>query len=97
MAFDWFKKKSIDRVEGGELDIQPENTAPSQAIEHQDRALSALHNEDRREHERKEKLRRFVAKVSTLMERVELLERKVDRLEGRLGIKNETEKRSENN
>jgi len=92
MAFDWFKKKSVDRVDGGELDIQPEGTSPSQAVEQQDRAPSALHHEDKREQERKEKLRRFIARVSAVMERVELLERKVDRLEGRLGIRNESEK-----
>ena len=89
MAFDWFKKKSIDRVEGGELDIQPESTGVAErAIEQSD--------EVKKEQERKEKLRRFVAKMSAVMERVELLERKVDRLEGRLGINNnETEKRSD--
>jgi len=84
MAFDWFKKKPIDRVEGGELDIQPENTRAEKAIEQSE--------EDKKESERKEKMRRFITRISAVMERVELLERKVDRLEGRLGIKDETEK-----
>jgi hypothetical protein len=82
MAFDWLKKKPIDRVEGGEINIQPENTSVAEkAIEQSE--------EDRKEQEKKERKRRFIARISALMERVELLERKVDRLEGRLGIKNE--------
>jgi len=85
--FDSFKKKPIDRVDGGELDIPSEEGPAEKAIEQSDDA--------KKEQEKKEKLRRFVAKVSTLMERVELLERKVDRLEGRLGIRDESEKRSE--
>ena len=87
MAFDWFKKKSVDRVDGGELDIQPDTGVAEKAIEQSD--------EEKKEQDRKERIRRLIAKISTVMERVELLERKVDRLEGRLGIKDEIQKRSE--
>ena len=80
--FSWFlKKRPVERVEGGELEI------PAEAIS----AESAIKEEKSREqeNERKEKMRRFIAKVSALMERIELLERKMDRVESRLGIKDE--------
>jgi len=87
MAFDWFKKKPIDRVEGGEIDISQEQEKKeiAEKIEQSENEL--------REKERRDKVGRFIARISSLYERIELLERKMDRVESRLGIRDETEKR----
>ena len=81
--FDSFKKRPIDRVDGGEVDVSPEKTEISENAAEQSR-------EEIEEKERKEKMKRFIVRISALMERVELLERKMDRVEGRLGIRDET-------
>jgi len=81
--FDSFKKRPIDRVDGGEVDVSSEKTEISENAAEQSR-------EEIEEKERKEKMKRFIVRISALMERVELLERKMDRVEGRLGIRDET-------
>jgi hypothetical protein len=88
MAFDWFKKKPIDRVEGGEIDIPQEEQEKKEIAEKIEQSENAL-----REKERRDKVGRFIARISSLYERIELLERKMDRVESRLGIKDESEKR----
>jgi hypothetical protein len=90
MAFDWFKKKPIDRVEGGEVDIGSlsERDPGEKVAEKIEQSENEL-----REKERRDKVGRFIARISSLYERIELLERKMNRVESRLGIKDESEKR----
>jgi len=85
--FNWLfgKKRPIDMVDGGEVELPAENmiSAEDPGPEKEEKSKEEL------EHERKEKMRRFIARMSALMERVELLERKMDRVESRMGIRDE--------
>ena len=85
--FDWFKRKRpVDRIEGGEIDIPAEITNSAEtAIKEK----SKQEIEQEQENVKKEKMKRFIARISALMERVELLESKMNRVESRLGIKDE--------
>ena len=83
---DWFRKKPVDRVDGGEIDIAEETEKDSA-----EKAVESS-REELKEREKKERMRRFIARISAVMERVELLERKIDRIESRLGIKDEASK-----
>jgi hypothetical protein len=80
--FDFLKKKPIDRIEGGEISNPEEKNEIAETAIQQNA-------EDLEEKERKERMAKLMARINTLIERVELLERKVDRLENRTGIKNE--------
>jgi len=85
--FDWFKRKRpVDRIEGGEIDINAEITNSAEPAV---KGKSEQEIEQEQENARKEKMKRFIARVSALMERVELLESKMNRVESRLGIKDE--------
>ena len=85
--FNWLfgKKMPVDRVDGGEIELPEENiiSAENPNPEKGEKSKEEL------EHEKKERMKRFIARMSALMERVELLERKMDRVESRLGIRDE--------
>ncbi|MEM2956458.1 MAG: hypothetical protein QW041_02720 [Candidatus Pacearchaeota archaeon] len=89
MVFEWLKKKPIERVEGREIEIKTdtkEEDITKKAIEKSEEQI--------KDQEKREKINRFISRISAIMERIELLERKMDRVESRLGIKDEA-KRSE--
>jgi len=90
--FDWFKRKRpVDRIEGGEIDINAEITNSAETAIKEEKSRQEIEQEQ--ENAKKEKMKRFIARISALMERVELLESKMNRVESRLGIKDETEER----
>ena len=86
--FNWLfgKQRPIDRVDGGEIEIPAENIISAENAVHENEK-----SKEELEQEKKEKMKRFIARMSALMERVELLERKMGRVESRLGIRDETE------
>jgi len=85
--FDWFRKKPVDRVDGGEVDVPAESAGDSEAAAHENSKNElAEEQESHKISEQKEKMKRFIVRISALMERIELLERKMDRVESRLGM-----------
>ena len=46
---------------------------------------------DGKKKEIKDKINKIIAKLSSFLERIELLERKMDRIENKLGMKNEAQ------
>jgi uncharacterized protein Yka (UPF0111/DUF47 family) len=75
--FNLFRKKPIDRVDGGKIELKEEGEIAEKAVEQNAEELK----------EKRERFARFMAKMNTLIERIELIERKIDRIETRLGIK----------
>lgn len=93
--FNWLlgKKRSVDMVDGGEVEIPAENMILAEDSSPEIKPEIKEKSKEELERERKEKMKRFIARMSALMERVELLERKMDRVESRLKLRDETENR----
>ena len=83
-VFDFLKKRPIDKVEGGELDLNEESGEKEIA-----EAAIIEGEKERKEKEMNERINKVLIRINALIGRVELIERKIDRLEKRTGIKNE--------
>lgn len=83
MGFGFFSKKKENAEEPIENHRPLEGNAKVSAAQNNNETAAGSSEE------RKEKAAKFIFKITELMQRVDLLEKKVDRLERKTGVKNE--------
>ena len=87
--FNFLNKDKPDQPKEGRLLVDESKT--DQQSEEANKPAYLPAEPDGKEKEIKEKINQIIMKLSSFLERIELLERKMDRIENKLGMKNEAQ------